>query len=277
MEDFSFHGRKHIKRDYYNKTFSNPYFNKKAKSGKTFNTKLYIEVLTAVFLIYVIIFSSLFKVQAIEVQGTDMINPEEIRSLVDSDISHMKMLIFPGRNMLFVNSGKIKNEIATKYSLNKLEIIKGWQKLTIKVEEKAAYLIVSNGKAFFFIDAGGSITKELSADDLNKYRSKFPSLTLNKDIKVGDKPISDRAVNFTLELNQALISNNIKVRGYESPDVDQIFANTEAGWQARFNINLPLARSMENMMLVLNKKLVGKKINYIDLRFGDRVTFSPEK
>jgi len=277
MEDFSFHGRKHIKRDYYNKTFSNPYFNKKEKSGPKFNTALYIQILTSVFLVYLIIYSDLFKVKNIEVQVTDMIAPSEITSLVESDIGHMKMLVFPGRNMIFINSGNIKKEISAKYSLNKLEIIKGWQKLTVKVEEKAAYLIVSNGKSYYFIDAGGTITKELSANDLNKYQSKFPSLVLNKDLKVGDQPISGRAVNYSLELNQAFKNNNIKIRGFESGEVDQISAVTEAGWKAHFNINLPLDRSIENMMLILNKKLAGKKFDYIDLRFGDRVTFFPDK
>lgn len=277
MEDFSFHGRKHIKRDYYNKTFSNPYFNRKAKSGRQFNTKLYIQVLTAVFLVYVIIYSSLFKVKEIEVQGTEMINPEEIRSLATGDINRMKLLIFPGRNLIFINSGKIEKEISAKYSLNKLEISKGWQKLNILVEEKTAYLIVNNGKSYYFIDAGGTITKELSAEDLNKYGVKFPTLFLNRDLKVGDAPISGRAINYALELNQAFKDNNIKIRGFESGEVDQLDAVTEAGWRAKFNINQPLSRSMDNLLLVLNKKLSGKKFEYIDLRFGDRVTFFPEK
>jgi len=277
MEDFSFHGRRHIKRDYYNKTFSNPYFNKKAKSGRKFNTALYIQVLTALFLLYLIIYSDLFKVKTIEVQGTDMINPEEIRSLINGDINRMKVLIFPGRNMIFINSGKIEKEIGAKYSLNKLEISKSWQKLTVKIEEKAAYLIVNNGKSYYFIDASGTITKELTAEDLNNYRSKFTSLFLNKELKPGDKPISGRAVNYALELDQAFKNANIKVRGFESGEVDQISAVTEAGWKAHFNINLPIARSMENLLLVLNKKLAGKKFDYVDLRFGDRVTFSPDR
>ncbi len=277
MEDFSFHGRKHIKRDYYNKTFFNPYFNKKAKAGLKFNTKMYIRVLTAVFLAYLIIYSSLFKVKAIEVQGTDMINPDEIRALVDSDINKTKLLVFPGRNLIFINSNKIQNDISAKYSLDKLQVIKGWQKLTVSLQEKAAYLIVSNGKSYFFIDADGTITKELNADDLNKYQTKFPSLIINKDLKVGDSPVSGRAINYALELNQTLKSTGVKVKGFESGEVDQITVDTVAGWKAYFNINLPMQQSVDNLLLVLNKKLAGKKFDYIDLRFGDRVTYFPDK
>jgi len=276
IEDYSFHGRKHIKRDYYNKTYSNPYFKAKQKFGQKFNTKLYIEVLTAIFLIYLIVYSALFKVKTVEVRGTDMISPEEIRALVNNDINRWKLFIFPGKNLLFINTGKIKNEISAKYSLNKLEITKGWQKLSVALEEKAAYLIVDNGRSYYFLDANGTITKELSANDLNKYKGKFPELLLIKDLKVNDQPISGRYVSYILELDQALKSAGIKVKGYESGGVDQVTVLTEPGWKAHFNINNPVSRSMENLLLVLNKKLAGKKFEYVDLRFGDRVTYFPE-
>jgi len=276
IEDYSFHGRKHIKRDYYNKTYSNPYFKAKQKFGQKFNTKLYIEVLTAIFLIYLIVYSALFKVKTVEVRGTDMISPEEIRALVNNDINRWKLFIFPGKNLLFINTGKIKNEISAKYSLNKLEITKGWQKLSVALEEKAAYLIVDNGRSYYFLDANGTITKELSANDLNKYKGKFPELSLIKVLKVNDQPISGRYVSYILELDQALKSAGIKVKGYESGGVDQVTVLTEPGWKAHFNINNPVSRSMENLLLVLNKKLAGKKFEYVDLRFGDRVTYFPE-
>jgi len=277
MEDYSVPGRRHIKRDYYNKTFSNPYFNKKAKSGHRFNTKLYIQALTAVFLLYLIIYSDLFKVKSVEVQGADMINPEEIRSMAWADINRLKMLVFPGRNLIFINSNRISQEISAKYSLNKIEVEKGWQKISITIEEKAAYLIAYNDKAYYFIDASGTVTKELTAEDLAEYRNKFPILSLNQDLKVNNQPISGRFINYVLELNDAFKANNIRVRGFESGEVDQATVLTEAGWKALFNINMPLSRSVENMMLVLNKKLAGKKFDYIDLRFGDRVSFFPEK
>lgn len=277
MDDYSFQGRKHIKRDYYNKTFSNPYFKKTVKDGSKFNTKLYIQALTAVFLVYLIIYSDLFKIKAIEVKGTDMINPQEIQLIAENETNHLRYFILPGRNLLFISNNKINDQIKAKYSLNKLEIDKGWQKLIISVEERAANIIASNNVSYYFIDASGTITKELNADDLNKFRNKLPLLTFTRDFKINDKPISDRAVNYVLELNNAFKANNIKIKSFESGEVDEITAVTEAGWKAKFNINSSLTRSIDNMLLVYNKKLVGKKFDYIDLRFGDRVTYFPEK
>jgi hypothetical protein len=279
IEDYSYHGRKHIKRDYYNKTFVNPYFNKKEKLGPKFNTKLYIQILTAIFLIYLIIYSDLFKVRDIEVQGTDFINPQEIRSIVEKDVYRMKLLVFPGRNLIFINKSKIIKEINSKYSLNIVEINKGWQKLTVRVEEKVANLIAFNNSTYYFLDADGGVTKELTAEDLNSYKNKFPNIYINKALNINDKPISGRAVNYILELDKAFIANNIKIKNYEAGEggeVDQVSALTEAGWRAKFNINTSLSISIENMSLIL-KKVNQKRLQYIDLRFGDRASYFPEK
>lgn len=275
VDDFSYHGKKHIKRDYYNKTFINPY-KKKKKLGPQFNTKLYIQILTAIFLVYLIIYSDLFKVNRIEAQGTDMINPQELETLVWNDISRLKLLIFPGRNLLFINTSKIKKEIEAKYALNKLSIKKSWQKLEITVEERIANLIAKTDKSYYFIDSSGLVTKELTAEDVNKYQGKFPLLRLNYDLKVNEKPISERAVNYIIELDKAFKDNKIKVKDFESGEVDQVSVVTEAGWKAHFSINSSLSQAMENMLLVLNKKLAGRKFDYIDLRFGDRVNYFPE-
>lgn len=276
IDDFSYHGRKHIKRDYYNKTFVNPY-KKQKKLGPQFNTKLYIQTLSVIFLVYLIIYSDLFKVQNVTVQGTDLISPQEIEAIVKAEINRQKFLIFPGRNLIFINSGKLKKNLEAKYSFNKLEINKSWQALNVKVEEKVANLIVKTNQSYYFIDSSGTITKELTAEDINQHQGKFPLLQLNQEIKVNDKPISARAVNFVLELDKSLKDNKLKPKYYESGEVDQVTAKMEAGWEARFNINTSLSQSMENLLLVLNKKLAGRKFDYIDLRFGDRVTYFPEK
>lgn len=279
VEDYSYHGRKHIKRDYYNKTFVNPYFNKKEKLGPKFNTKLYIQILTAIFLVYLIIYSDLFKVKTIEVQGTDFINPEEIRLIAENNINRMKLLVFPGRNLIFVNKNRLAKEISDKYSLNKIEINKGWQKISLIVEEKIVNLIIFNNNAYYFLDADGAVTKELTAEELNEYKDKFPNLFINKDLKIGDKPISGRAVNYIIELAKEFEKNNIGIKNFmseEGGEVDQVNIITSAGWIAKFNINMPLSISIENMLLVL-KKVSIKKLEYIDLRFGDRVNYLPDK
>jgi hypothetical protein len=276
VEDYSYRGkggRRHVKRDYFNKSYSNPYFGRQTESKPKFNTKLYVRILLVVFLFYLIFYSDLFKIKNIEVQGTDMINPSEIQALVQEKIMGRVWLVFPRNNLIFFNKSNLSKEINSRYLLDKLEIEKGWRKITVRIEEKAAYLIYNNLKAQYFLDSTGAITKEMSADDVSKYSQKFPAVYVIQDVSVGDKPVSARFVNFILELDKALVIAGIKVKNYEGGGVDQVNLVSPDGWRAYFSLNIPMSQSIENLSAILSQKLKGKKFEYVDLRSGDKVYY----
>jgi len=276
IEDYSYqnnHNRYHrIKRDYFNKSYTNPYFNNKEKSKK-FNTKLYIRIILIIFLIYLIVYSDLFKIKNVEIQGTEMINLQEIQSLVFEQTKGRIWWLLPRNNLLFFNKNNLIKEINNQYLLNKLEIDKKWQKIVIKLEEKNVYLIFNNLKSQYFLDINGAITKEISNDDISKYEQKFPLVYIMQEVKVGDKPVSARFVNFVLELDKALKEAGIKVKNYEGGGVDQVNLVTVDGWKVFFSLNIPISQSIENLNLILSKKLKNKKFEYIDLRNGDKVYY----
>jgi len=276
VTDYSYQGRRHIKRDYYNKTFKNPYFNKETPLGKKFNTKLYIQVLTVLFLVYVIIYSDLFKVQNIEIVGNDLIPAEEIKSIAEQEVYRWKLLLFPGRNLIFVNSKKIEKKLSEKYSFEELKINKGWQKLIINIKEKPANIIINNNKNYFFIDASGVVIKELTVEETNNYLNKFPMVELNQDLTIGTSIVSSRMVNYILELDVGLKNSKYKVKKYSINEVDQIIVYMEGEWRAFFSVNTSISASLDNLRVVLDQRIKGKKFEYVDLRLMDRVIYFPE-
>lgn len=276
VTDYSYQGRRHIKRDYYNKTFKNPYFNKETPLGKKFNTKLYIQVLTVLFLVYVIIYSDLFKVQNIEIVGNDLIPAEEIKSIAEQEVYRWKLLLFPGRNLIFVNSKKIEKKLSEKYSFEELKINKGWQKLIINIKEKPANIIINNSKNYFFIDASGVVIKELTVEETNNYLNKFPMVELNQDLTIGTSIVSSRVVNYILELDNNLKNSKYKVKKYSINEVDQIIVYMEGEWRAFFSVNTSISASLDNLRVVLDQRIKGKKFEYVDLRLMDRVIYFPE-
>jgi hypothetical protein len=279
IKDYSYSGGKAgVKKDYQVKNFNNPYFHPEKKSlTKHFNTKLYLQILLALFLLYVIIYSDLFKIAAVGISGTDLIDQNEIRSMAEKELSGYKLFLFPRRNMIFFNQKKLEREINSRYALNKLEIKKSWHRLDINLEEKVAYLIATDNQRSYFVDLTGTIIKELSPQEVIDYSPRFPSLILASEIKIGDKPISGRFVNYVLELDNDLKGHGIKVKDYQGGGVDQVFMNAEAGWQAKFSINTNIKFSLENLYFFLDKKLKGKTFQYIDLRIGDHVYVFPEQ
>jgi hypothetical protein len=266
--------RRKIKKDYKRRQFVNPYFeNKREKSGG-FNTPLYLKIIAGVFLIYVIIYSDLFKIKTIEVNGTDMIGQEELRQKVDEEISSWRWYLLPQKNLLFISKKGLSESINNEYKLKKLEIDRGWRKLTINIEEKINYLIIYNNEKFFFADEEGSITTELSQEQAMSYWDKFPILNIYKEINTGDRVTSAKMVEFILEFNTKIKYIGIEFHGYETNGESEITLVSKTGWRAHFDIYSDINLSIENMQLVLNEKIDDEtKLEYIDLRFGNKVFY----
>lgn len=84
INDVSYNsGNKNIRKDYQIKRFINPLLNKKTSK---FNTKLYLQIIAVVFIVYAIFYSDLFKVKAINVSGTKIIYPDEISQIAQQEL-----------------------------------------------------------------------------------------------------------------------------------------------------------------------------------------------
>ncbi|MFA5047667.1 MAG: hypothetical protein WC516_01355 [Patescibacteria group bacterium] len=273
IEDYAYKKSNwNVKRDYQTKKFNNPYFNNNPE--KKFNTKLYLKIIIAIFLVYLFVYSDLLKIKNVEVKGTDIIPQEELSGLVNNYLNHNIYFVFPRRNLLFLNKDGLKKELSSHYSLSKIDINKGWQKVSINIEEKVSSLLVYNQKdsAYYFADFEGAITRQLPIDMANKYKIKFPQLTTNQDLAIGKKIISARAVNFILELDKQLKAANYKIREYTLGGVDNVAFWSTDGWMANFDVNSDMQSALDNLNLLLKKKIKDvKKLDYIDLSLGEKV------
>lgn len=265
-----------IRKDYHDKKFINPYFNHK-KAPSRFNTKLYIKILLAIFLVYLVVYSDLLKVKQINISGLDLINRQEFTDKIQKQLSGSYLFIFPKSNILFIKKSSIDKAIRSSYSLNQLIIKKGWQKLNIQLEEKISFLIVKNNDKYFFTDAEGNITREIASEELAKYQSRFPMLFNNANFSIGDNLVSARTVNYIINLDNLLKTKHYKVSGYEVGGVDEIIYISDEGWRAKFDLNSNTEQAIENMTLILSQKIKDrKKLDYIDLRAGDKIFYKPK-
>ncbi len=275
IEDYSFNSegesKIQVKKDYQKKRFFNPYFD---RFSKGFNTKLYLQIFLVLFVIYAVFYSDCFRVKSIDVRGTDLIAPDEIRQLIWQDLSHWTWHLFPSNNILFINKNNLKSEISKKYALEKLEIHKGWHSLSINLKEKVSYLLVYNSKSYYLISNDGIATKEVAQSDLQNRLGKLPLVIDNKDINIGSAILPAKKVNYILELNKQLPTAGFKITSYENRTGDDVAAVTSEGWSMTFDFNLSISDSINNLKLVLNQKIKDRKgLHYIDLRFGNKVFY----
>ena len=268
-----------VRKDYSNGSYFNPYFKteKKLISKKGgFNTRLYLKIIAGVFLIYVLVYSELFAVTTIEVSGLDMISENEFYNTVNSNLKKWQWYILPQKNFLLLSKNKLKQGIADKYSLEYINIKKGWKSLVIDLQEKISHAIVYNQSSFYFADEQGRVLQELPQEQVSVYWDRFPILNIGQiEVNIGDEVASSEQINYIIQLDQKIKETNIKKHGYErGEDVNEIRLVSKDGWRAYFDINSDLDISLENLLLVLSEKIEDpKRVEYIDLRFGNKIFY----
>jgi hypothetical protein len=272
MEDYSYGESKiQVRKDYKEKSFSNPYFDR-FKRG--FNTKLYLKILLLVFLVYVFIYSDCFRIKNVEITGTDLIPQKEIQSVVGNYLHRWTFFLVPKNNLIILNKGAIKNEILKKYSVESIEVKRGWQSLKINIKEKICYLILFNQKNYYYIGLDGTVIKQLSADDVAQRINQLPTININYDINTGDKVFSDKKINYILSLDEKLREQKLKPKSYEDRGVMEMTAVFSEGWQAYFDTEADIGISVDNLKLILNTKVKDRKaLQYVDLRMGDKIYY----
>lgn len=273
IDDYSYNLPKNqVKRDYQQKEFNNPYFGEQ-KHKKQFPTLKYLKILGFILILYIIIYSDLFRVKTIEIIGTDLIPKNEMEGLIKEKISGGYLFIIPKNNLLYLSKKSIAKTVNEKYVLNKFEIKKRWQKLYIKIEEKTSYLIINDlSNKNYFCDQEGTVTREISPEDFIKYSSKTPIYeTSASSTTIGEKIVRGSIVQFILELDKNIKDRALpKVKNYESRGVDQLIIGFEEGWQAKLDINSSSTNSLDNLKIILDKKVPDRrKLEYIDISFGD--------
>ncbi|MEK7167943.1 MAG: hypothetical protein AAB791_03000 [Patescibacteria group bacterium] len=274
---FSFRfGKFKLRKDYSEKKYVNPYFEEKKVPIKGFNTQRYLKILAGAVIIYILVYSSLFRVSAIEVSGNELISQEEFINIVKRELKNNYFFVIPQSNFVLLSERKLEKGIREKYDLSELKIRRGWKKLKISLKENISNLLVFNraNQSFYFADQEGRVTQIVPREIAEKFWLKYPILNVNNlDLKEGDDIASSKTVEFILKLDEAIVLAGIERNGYELKGDNEVDLVSKKDWRAYFDVNSDVQRSVDNLSLVLKEKVGGQKIQYVDLRFGDKVYY----
>ncbi len=271
MDDYSYGNSKiQIRKDYKEKQFSNPYFS----GNKKFNTKLYLKIMFVIFIVYVFIYSDIFRIHKFEVTGNDLISQNEISDSISNYLSKNYFLIIPKDNMIFFSKESIKNDIMNKYVLEDVNVKRGWQSLGINITEKICFLIVFDQKNYYYLSLDGTVLRQLPQDELGIRSDQLPTIIYDKEIFIGEKILTDKKINFILDLDEMIKEASLVPKSYESRGVLDVAVIIDPGWKAYFDINSNIEKSVENLEIIIKNKISDlRNINYIDLRTGDKVYY----
>lgn len=271
----SFSGREHI----YFKSSKKPAF---SGAGKFLYILIILLFLGAI--VYSIFFSQFLAVTKIEINGTENLDPAEIRKIAEDEIAGNFFNFIPRNNILLVSKEAFEKNILDKYKYaEKVEIKKEFpDKLTIQIKERKFSFVFCAGATCAIVDSQGTVFTEA---DFEKNELGENNLPVFYDD--GNLSFAFGEVIFSQEYMDYLVGIGEKVKSELGIDMERelrtpqiasgdIRAKTIEGWQVFFDKNIPLEKEINTLRIVLENKIEKDKrseLEYIDLRTENKVYY----
>ena len=227
-------------------------------------------------LFYLICFWDFFQVEKIEISGNQEIKTENIKNLIEKEISK-KILFIPSKSIFLADLKMTEKNLLEKYpQIAEVNLERKFPRgLKVEIEERKPVAIFIQDEDSFFIDKEGVIFKE----DTNNEMLKIKNLIFSEELKLGERVIEKEKLSQILEIETGLEKDiKVQIETAEIVSDRRLNVKTSEGWEIYFNLENDLDWQITELGLVLEKLekqvLPGKRENleYIDLRF-DKISY----
>lgn len=280
------------------------FFLEKRKKRKKIKLFLFFFFLFAV-AIYLIFWSGFFKVKEVNIVRKENayyhVSNKEIEEIASRILKKRRFLIFPQNNLLFFSKNLVKEEIEKRLPIEEIDIRRLLIKKEIKIviKDKLPVLVLEMKNKFYYLDKEGKPIKSFdkrvennlplilfkSSLEEDKHKKKEEGRgekeedLKKKEIKkkILSPQISKERAKFIQQINKELPKSVSGLKAVSfiilDPDFSDLQVITSKNYSLYFDQEIPLKMQLDHLSLVINKKLKDKNLDYIDLRYKDRIYY----
>lgn len=281
--------KRKLKKDYQRKNLKNPFFRRREEAPKKSYKKLIFisSGLLLVSLFWLIFAAPWWKIGQVDIQGLTRFEGSEIEKIVNENKDKSAILVFSKSNIILFDSEDTAQKIKEKFSLADVKIKKQLpNKIKVEISERPYSFIYQEGDKLFFASSDNYLIKEVDfsgadGEEAGKYfiiENKNSSSLIKNETKLNLK--SDY-LDFVFALKKEFDNYpEIVLEKFIISDqyFNSVFVKIKDGPQIFVNVNDNAREQIERLILVKNTKIKDNfnKLDYIDIRYGDKLYFSPE-
>ncbi len=258
---------------------SRKYIMKRRSSNIKRSILIFFTILFLGFVIYIIFFSSVFKIKNIEINKLidyQLMSNEEIKGSLGNLINQSN------NNLIFLKSAVWQKGIIDDSRLESLSIRKKWpNSIEINLQEAqpvAILRILGDNQPYYLNKQGGVIKASLNAISAELENDLSP--IFYDQSKTNTK--NELYVNFLEKLlvfvqSDVLLRNDIHIQRVNLNNIGDIFDAQiviKEGWQIFINSEVDLEEQLISLLQILDEEIEDRNnLEYIDLRFGAKMFY----
>lgn len=232
-----------------------------------------IWIIVAILLIQSIFQVKYLQIDKIEIHNNQDVGYDEIVETLEEPLTASRLLVFKNNNYFLLSTDKLESLLVEKYNLEEADVSKQWpDKLSVTVKEKISHFIWQKDDSLYLLDAKGALNRQISVLD-----EKYLILQDFRDYRPSGEQIFNE--DETYIINQIYLGWNDMIG--TSPKLAKIIINndwdlelyTDIGFHVKMDSAEDVKEQLNNLKKVLEQNIAGIDIDYIDVRFGDKVYF----
>jgi len=235
---------------------------------------------------YLVCFCEVFQIKKIETENfffdRERVSSLEVKKLVEKRIQR-NIFFFPTKSIFLANLDQIEKEILEKFKrVKEVEIKRKFpDEISIQIyERKPAVFFCQQEKKCAILDKEGKIIELISPTSslsLVKIEGIFHK---ENNFEIGEEILKKEELEKILTIEKEIDSLfEFKIEKFQ-PSKEKLIAFTNEGWKIFFNLKEDILPQIFNLGVIINKKYPSskerEKIEYIDLRFGEKVYLKEE-
>lgn len=247
--------------------------------------KRFIKKLIFLFLIPFFIFVSIialfyipyFKIKKISIEGNSSIDQEKIMTEISGHLLSKQLEIFPKDNILILPKKEIINGLLEKFPrLKTVSLSKNFPNaISVKVEERnneALFCFKNKDEGCAFIDKDGFVFEKAPYFSPGVYLTFLEEAT--STWKSSFQVISEEQFKKIIDFKNLLAGEGIKILQIIIKKEGIYQLQTNEGWSILLNEKNDSQLTYQNLKTTLDQiKDKRKNLDYIDLRFGNKVFY----
>lgn len=230
-----------------------------------------------IFLVWLFFFSPFFAIKDIEVEGAEMSKAEQITTLAWDQTKDRRWLVVPQSRLLSFDTDKLIEEIQREYIFDGIKVNRKLSG-TVKIEitEKTPAAVWFENDTYYVLDQEGFVLAQemtIRPDLPLLHNNASPVITV-KQLPEEQRTTLDHGIElYKLTANQFsyLKGKHITI----PPEHQTLVLALDGGQLIYFTTRQDIASQLEKLDMLLKTELKNRlpAIDYIDLRFGDKIYY----